>query len=157
MKVARAAISKIRKEGKLADIPDIIEALRLQKKEPIHKEIHNLLCDIQLAEFPRHLIDAVKDPKNVTILAELLCICWESKQDFTGYLEVFVSIFLNADYVSSIEAFTMIEKIFMDYKMPLKKLQTTIDVIKTSYPDLSENKREIALVLIDSLESKKNQ
>lgn len=156
-RLARSAISRIRNEGRLQDIPGIIKALRLQKKEAVRKEIHALLCDIQIVGMSKYIIGAIMDPQNNKILAELLSVCWESKQDFTPHLDVFTSIFLNEDYITSIEAFTIIEKIFLDYDMPQQKLQATINLIKTSYPDLTENKRDLALVLLDTLEGQKEQ
>jgi len=157
LQTARSAISKIRKEGQLVDIPGIILAYRLQEKEALKREIHSLLCDIQLSGSSKYFIEAIKDPQNRIILAELLSICWESKQDYTGYLEVFISIFLNEDYRASIEAFTIIEKIFLDYDISEEKLLTTINLIKTSYPDLTEEKRDLALVLLDTLENQIDQ
>ena len=92
----------------------------------------------------------------VDITRDLLSICWESKLDFTEYLDSFISAFLNGTYESSIEAFTMIEKIFMDYEMPAEKLRKTIQSIRMSYPDLTENKRELALVLLDGLQTRED-
>ena len=153
LKIARAAITKIRKTGRLVDVPSIIEAYRIQRIEAIRKEIHTLLCDIQLEGSVELIINAIKDEQNNSIIAGLLGICWESKQDFSNFLDLFVTLFLNQEYLASIEAFTIIEKIFLDYKIPDKKLQATMRLIKTSYPDLSESKRELALLLIDSLEN----
>ncbi len=155
LKKARSAINRIRKEGKLEDIPEIINAFRMQEQEIIHKEIYRLLCDIQLEGSAFLLIEAIMDPQNEKILHELLSICWESKQDFTEYLNTFVSIFLKSDYRASLEAFTIIEKIFLDYDIPKNKLQTTIEVIKTSYPDLIQDKKELAHILLDALNNQK--
>ena len=153
VQAARSAIKKIRKTGKLEDIPGIIEALRKQDKDTIKKEIQTLLCDIQMDGAAEVIANAIKDPDNNTILSELLSICWESKLDFTQYLDVFVSSFINAEYNTSIEAFTVIEKIFVDYDIPASKLNKTIKQIKMSYPNITESKQELALVLLDTLES----
>lgn len=155
LKTARAAIKKIRTAGKLEDIPNIIAALKNQEKEEIRKELHGLLCDIQLTGFQTHIVDAIKDPDNEDILSDLLSVCWENKQDFSAFLDVFVNSFLKSDYKASIEAFTMIEKVFMDYDYTQEKLMGTMDVIKSTYPDLPENKRELALVLLESLDTLK--
>lgn len=157
LRIARAALERIRKEGRLEDIPEIIEALRMQKKEGLKKELQDLLCDIQVSGAAGYIIEGIKDPVNKPVLAELLSVCWESRHDFSGYLEVFISNFLNAEFEASLEAFTTIEKIFHDHKMKLEKLVGTIDIIKTSYPDLSSNKRQLALILIESLEEIRDQ
>ena len=153
MRTIRSAIGHIRKEGALEDIPGIIAALRQQERDIIRKEIQTLLCDIRIAGSQEYIINGIKDPINDGIKAELLSVCWESQQDYTQYLEVFISAFLNSGYRPSLEAFTVIEKIFLDYEMPSDKLAQTIEIIKASYPDLSENKRQLALVLLDSLEN----
>lgn len=156
LRTARAAINNIRKEGELANITGIIEGLRLQEREDIRKEIHNLLCDINIDGAQPYFMEALRDKKNEAISKDLLCICWESNLDFSKHLESFISAFLNGSYEASIEAFTMIEKIFMDYEMPDEKLRKTIQTIRMSYPDLSENKRELALVLLDGLQNRED-
>jgi hypothetical protein len=153
LRTARAAIKKIKKEGKLEHIPDIIEALKLQGKSEIRKELHSLLRDIQTSGFQSFIVEAIKKPENEPILSDLLSVCWENKQDFSQYLNVFVSSFLVAEYKASLEAFTIIEKIFTDYDYSDDQLLKTIKTIKTSYPDFKENKKELTLVLLDSLES----
>ncbi len=40
----------------------------------------------------------------------------------------------------------------MDYEYTNAKLLKTIRTIKSAYPDLTENKRELAMVLLDSLD-----
>ena len=157
MRTARAAINKIRIEGELSNIPGIIEGMRLQEREIIRKEIHNLLCDINIDGAQMYFMEALKDKKNQEISKDLICICWESNLDFTKYVDTFTSAFISGTYETSIEAFTMIEKIFMDYKMPDDKLRKTIQTIRMSYPDLSQNKRELALVLLDGLQNTGNE
>ena len=153
LKTSRAAINKLRKEGELSDIPGIIAGIRIQKRDDIKKDIHNLLCDINIDGAQAFIMDGVSDKKNKSIMKDLLSICWESNLDFTEYLEVFTSAFINVDYEASIEAFTIIEKIFMDYDMPDQKLQKTVQIIRTSYPKLTDNKKQLALVLLDSLQN----
>ena len=155
LRTARAAITKIKKEGRLEDIPEIIQALKIQERSEIRKELHRLLCDIQISGIQPFIIEAIKYPENEQILAELLSVCWESKQDFSQYLEVFVTAFINANYLASIEAFTIIEKIFMDFNYTNIQLLETIKIIKKSYPDFKKNKKDLALVLLDSLDAMK--
>ena len=151
-KAALSAVKKLRTSGKTSDIPGLILSLKIQESEQIRKEILALLRDVNKTDASVYIIDAIKDPENTSILAGLLGVCWESKLDFTKYLEVFVSAFLSSNYEASLEAFTVIEKIFLDYDMPRNKLLSTINLLKISYPDLAENKRELALVLLDTLE-----
>ncbi len=152
LKTIRAAIKKLRKEGKLEDVPFIIQTLKNQDTEEIKKEVHSLLCDIQLSGFQSYMIEAIENPENQGILSDLMSVCWESKLDFSAYLDVFVRSFLNSEYKASIEAFTMIEKVFTDYDYTKDKLLKTIKTIKLAYPDLTENKRELAMVLLDTLD-----
>jgi len=157
LQTARTAIRKLRRNGKLQDIPGIIKAYRMQKQDNIRKDIHALLCDIDIAGSSDYFVDAIRDPENEAIVAELLCICWESRQDFTGHLEFFLAVFLNSDYGSSIEAFTIIENIFLDYSMPAEKIQLAIDLIKKGFSGLSDDKQKLALVLLDTLDNKKTE
>jgi len=152
----RSAIKHICISGKLDDIPAIINAFRNQEDYHIRRELHILLSDIKIEGAGKMLIEAIKDPLNSDILPELLEICWESNHDFSPYLEVFISVLLNGEYRASMEAFTVVENIFLDYDMPVEKLQNTIDLLKASYADIPENKRAIILLLIDTLEIKKS-
>jgi hypothetical protein len=82
------------------------EALRILKKEE-GQEL--LLHAIAKEEFRDHR-------------AVLIAACWESGLDFTKHFDFFLYLSLNADYLSSLEAITVIENIEGKIPDELKKL-----------------------------------
>ena len=56
--------------------------------------------------------------------ANLLRICWESAIDFSEYLDVFVDMLLNEDFITALEASTVIEN--LGGKIPEEKIHIAI-------------------------------
>ena len=72
------------------------------------------------------LINATSD----TGKANLLRICWESAIDFSEYLDVFVDMLINEDFITALEASTVIEN--LGGKIPEEKLLAAIKRLETN-------------------------
>jgi hypothetical protein len=45
-------------------------------------------------------------------LPSLVAACWQSGLDFSGHLRIFAKLFILSDYITSLEAFTVLEESF---------------------------------------------
>jgi hypothetical protein len=80
----------------------------------------------------------------------LISSCWQSGLDYAGYSSDFVDVFLNADYMTAIECFTVVESSV--HKMTRAKKDEIIGKIRESIPDVASEKSALALELISVLE-----
>ena len=94
------AIEQIKTEGDLSIVPELLDIL-LQCKEPvIITHITSLLSDIKDSGF-----------KTIRMEILILRICWESAIDFSEYMDIFLDILLKDDFISALEASTVIENL----------------------------------------------
>jgi len=91
-------------------IPEIINLLNETKNETIRRELSLFLCDMKDASGIPYIIEALKNRQYQGIWHEIISTCWQSGLNFSGYLETFIEIFLEEDYLTSLEAFSVIEQ-----------------------------------------------
>ena len=105
------AIEQIKTEGDLSIVPELLDIL-LQCKEPvIITHITSLLSDIKDSGFKTILMEKLIQAANNSEKPNLLRICWESAIDFSEYMDIFLDILLKDDFISALEASTVIENL----------------------------------------------
>jgi len=93
-----------------AYIPEIIDLLDKTKNDVIRKELTLFLADMKDASGIPYIIEALNNRQYEKIWHEIIATCWQSGLNFSGYLETFIDIFLEEDYLTSLEAFSVIEQ-----------------------------------------------
>jgi len=71
----------------------------------------------------------------------MLTICWQSRLDFSGSLDVFFEILVDGDYQTSIEAFTVIESAMMNLNR--EEIEQRLDWLKISSHRVISNKQSL--------------
>ncbi len=104
------AIKDLRARGNSSYMPELLNLLSNTTHEEIYREITRLLCDIKDTQVIPYLIDGITDDKYVGIRNTLVSACWQSGMNFSNDLDVFVDIFLKEDYLTALEAFSVIEQ-----------------------------------------------
>lgn len=90
-----------------------------------------------------------KDIKPDT-LRMLISSCWQSGLDYAGYSSDFADLFLTADYMTTIECFTVLESSVQ--KMTRTKRNEIIELIRKGSLSGKDEKTALALELISVLE-----
>lgn len=77
----------------------------------IKHDIIEFISDIKDSHIVTELIDTIKICNDEDTKAALLSTIWGSKNDFSGYLDIFVQIAINGSMVEAIECYTIIDNL----------------------------------------------
>ncbi len=126
--IVKGAIEQIKQEGDISISSELLDIL-LQSQDPnIITNLTALLSDIKESDFKTVLMDKLINASNESGKSNLLRICWESAIDFSEYLDVFVDMLLQSDFITALEASTVIENLHGN--IPEEKIHLAIQRLK---------------------------
>lgn len=109
---AISAIFEIRNSGSIKILPVLFQMIRKETPLIIRTEILNLLSEIKSKEAVPVIATSLETMDFGEHLPGFVAACWQSGLDFSGYLPVFAKMFITSDYLTSLEAFTVLEESF---------------------------------------------
>jgi hypothetical protein len=93
-----------------AYLPEVINLLHDTHNEEIRRELSLFLCDIKdPGEIPQ-IIDALRNDRYRPIWNIITSACWQSGLNYSENLDTFIKILLEEDYMTALEAFSVIEQ-----------------------------------------------
>ncbi len=104
------ALGDLRTSGHLDYIPEIFQILKNSDSETLHREIATFLSDIKDIRVIPLYIKGLKDPSLTSVQAVITSACWQSGMDYSEHMELFIIMFLESDYMTSLESFSVIEQ-----------------------------------------------
>lgn len=149
-KVVIDSINQLRDAGELGDILVLVDILLDSSNEEVQHCILKFLADIKEKSAAKIIMDAITDDKYNSIQKELVGICWESSLDFSPYVSVFVDILIHAEFMTSFEAFTVIENFTEKIHEEIKIEEQ--DKLKDAIPEAVEDRKGILHEAIHLLE-----
>jgi hypothetical protein len=93
-----------------AYLPEVIHLLYETKNTETRRELSLFLSDIKDPDGIPHIIDALKDEQYKPVWNIIISACWQSSLNYSKVLDTFIGIFLKEDYLTSLEAFSVIEQ-----------------------------------------------
>ena len=96
-------------EGEIGVLPELFNLLLDQEDEQILLETRNILNDLKDPRAAEILAGAINHQAYEEIRPVLVAACWQNGLSYGDYLEEFVEAALQGDYMTTIEAFTVIE------------------------------------------------
>lgn len=142
------------KKGSLKELPLVCDLLNHENADIFEAKVIETISNIKVSEANLIIIDAIqKDLAENGNLRALLQICWQSQLDFTQHLALFTDIFLEGDYLTSLEAFTVIENIWIDHNYENDHKELLLDKVKEQLGKMEESKVILAKELILVLEA----
>ncbi|WP_155828192.1 hypothetical protein [Butyricimonas synergistica] len=130
MEVVKSAIEQIKQEGDISIAAELLDILQQSQDTAVITNLTALLSDVKDSNFKTILMDKLINATSDTGKANLLRICWESAIDFSEYLDVFVDMLINEDFITALEASTVIEN--LGGKIPEEKLLAAIKRLETN-------------------------
>jgi hypothetical protein len=106
------AIYEIRNSGTIKILPVLFHMIRKGTPLIIRSEILNLLSEIKSQDAVPVIASSLEDMDFSEHLPGFVAACWQSGLDFSRYLPVFAKLFVSSDYLTSLEAFTVLEESF---------------------------------------------
>lgn len=109
-KLVLQTIRKLRTTGNLTYIPDLLRLLGQAPNELVEKELVRFLADIKEPGVIPLVVAGLQKPEGKPALAPILSAIWQSGLDYSKYMDLFIQLFLDGDYLVALESFTIIEQ-----------------------------------------------
>lgn len=139
--------------GSLKELPLLLSLLNSNNSETFENKIVELVSNTKEAKANEIIIEAIYNNKEKGNVRALLQMAWQSSLNFTQNLALFTEIFIERDYITALEAFTLIENIWQDYNFEEEHKILLIDTLKAKINQFDEHKKILGIELIKILES----
>jgi len=106
------ALYEIRNSGSIKMLPVLFQMISKETPLIIRTEILNFLGEIKSQDAVPAIASALEKMDFGEHLPAFVAACWQSGLDFSKHLPVFAKLFIYSDYLTSLEAFTVIEESF---------------------------------------------
>ena len=147
-KIVLEAIKKNRKEGNSVSFKALLELLRDTDEPTVEAAIIEFLYDLKDEESIPVLIDAIQDEEFLFYQSFLVAAFWQSAIDGSDYINVFVKAAIKGDYMTSLEALTVIEN--FDSAFPQDELvELESDLIEAADEIEDEDKKVLLVSMAD--------
>jgi hypothetical protein len=105
---------EIRNSGSVKILPVLFNMVNKNTDPQIRNGILKLLSEIKSQEAVPQIADSFNKNDFGDYLPAFVAACWQSGLDFSKHLRVFAGLFIQADYISALEAFTVIEEAILN-------------------------------------------
>jgi hypothetical protein len=145
------SLRKLRTSGNLTYIPEILKLLGQPRNELIEKELIRFLADIKVQGVVPLVVAGLKKPALKAAHARMLSAIWQSGLDYSRYMDLFIQLFLEGDYLVALESFTVIEQSIEH--LSNQELAEASKNLLDGLDSVSENKKPLARELVNLLQT----
>ncbi len=122
-------------------IEPLLELLMTERSLLLKKHIVEFISNAKEKDVASFLVKHLKENFPHKNVGDMLTICWQSRLDFSGSLDVFFDILVAGDYQTSIEAFTVIENAMMN--LTREEIEQRLDWLKSCSHRVISNKHSL--------------
>lgn len=145
------AIDSLRNEQPFEGVVGLLVSLYNKSDDKlIRKTIELFMNDLKHPSSRAEVVNEIKKPWKESTKSMLVSSCWQSGLDYSGYLDDFVNIFLEGDYVTAIECLTVISESVHNINRSAK--EKIIRIINENSLPMGDEKSVLTLELISILE-----
>jgi hypothetical protein len=102
-------LKDLRKSGNNTLLQEIMDLLKTNPDEEVRSEIFKILNNLNEQSSSTILMNKLPDFEDEDFFSDLVSSCWQNGLDYSDYLEYFIKIALEKDYIVAFEALTVIE------------------------------------------------
>lgn len=146
--IIEKTLNDIKQNGVIEIVPILLDFHLLQSNSEFKTKVFQIISDIKSNKVAEVLIDSLSKPKYKTIRKDIVSICWQSRFDYTKFLETFLDIFIFDELETSIEAYTVLEEIVPNLTM--EERDRLRDALLDAMNDMDETKKALTSDLIAS-------
>jgi len=144
------AIQRLRSIGNIHYLPVLLKLLNQTDSEAVEKELIRFLADIKDPAAMPFILAGLRDPALNTARGNIVSVCWQSGMNYRGELSLFVKLFLEGDYHTALECFTVIEEAVVD--MDPASIEKLRKQVLGGLEKVSEEKKPLVKELVKLLE-----
>lgn len=147
-KIVIEAIKKNRKEGNAKTFKALLNTLRDTDEPTVEAEIIQFLFDLKDEESIPILIDAIKDEDMSYYHSFLVSSFWQAAIDGSEYLEEFIQAAIKGEYMTTLEALTVIENFDSAFSQS-DLIEYDADINEAAENEENEDKKALLISLGD--------
>lgn len=144
-------LKDIRKTGHAYILPLVFNLANENPNQQVQEEIFQMLGQLKEKDCTEYVVNEIKSGNSKKNINRLLATCWQSGLDYSEYLLDFTEQFILGDYVTSIEAFTVIEEWI--HNASRDNIQASKQLLIDKVSGISEEKKPLYLELVRLIES----
>lgn len=143
-------LKDIRQTGHAYILPLIFKLINTNPNQQIHEEVFQMLGQVKEQDCVNYLVEEIKSGNSKHNITRLIATCWQSGLDYSQFLDVFVQQFVHEDYVTAIEAFTVIEEWM--HNASQEHIEKCISLLKEQISIISAEKKSLYMELVKLFE-----
>lgn len=147
-KIVVEAIKKNRKDGNSKTFKALLNTLRDTDEPTVETEIIQFLLDLKDEESVPILIEAIQDEEMNYYQNFLVSSFWQAAIDGSDYLDVFVKAAIDGEYMTTLEALTVIENFDRAYSQS-ELMEFEADINEAAEEEENEDKKALLVSLGD--------
>lgn len=145
------ALRELRSGGSIHYIPELLNLLNNTRSETVEKELVRFLSDVKDTAAVPLIVEGLRDHELAGARGNIISACWQSGLDFSRDVNLFVNLFLEGDYRTALESFTVIEEAVV--KLSGDKMEQARKLLLGGLEGVNEEKKPLARELVKLLES----
>lgn len=151
-KILTSTLQEVKKSGSSVLIAELVGLLRRTNKKEVKNQILEILNNLKSQASAKELAQAIRKNKQRSLLSHLVAACWKNGLDYTEFIDDFIDVFIQHDYLIALDAFTVIEN--STRYLPGDSLEPRIDRLKNHVSEMDDNKKVLTRELIYILRKK---
>jgi hypothetical protein len=144
------ALRELRYGGSIHYIPELLRLLNDTRDETVEKELVRFLSDVKDSAAVPMILEGLRDRELAGARESIVSACWQSGLDFSREVNLFVSLFLEGDYRTALESFTVIEGAVVN--LSGDKMEQARNLLLGGLDGVNEEKKPLARELVKLLE-----
>ncbi len=144
------ALRELRSGGSIHYIPELLKLLDKTRSETVEKELIRFLSDVKDTAAVPLIVEGLRDHDLAGARGSIVSACWQSGLDFSRDVDLFVRLFLEEDYRTALESFTVIEGAVINLSM--EKMEQARNQVLRGLKGVNEEKLPLARELVKLLE-----
>jgi hypothetical protein len=105
------ALKSLETHGEASVIPALVDCLLANPDPVVEKEVLEFLSSLKDSSAAVEMMDVIADPTYLPIRQKLLTTIWNTKVDFSDYIDEFVEIAVDGDFMEALDCLTIIENL----------------------------------------------
>ena len=138
----------VKKSGDAELFNVVLELLNLNTNEKIHGEIVDIINNVKDDKVVPIMINAIKQMRFSKSLHALVTGCWMSGLNYGKYIDIFTDVFINTDFITAFEAFTLIENI-EPKNIPPEILEKSYKKLLLAQKEINSDKEQLTNELLN--------
>jgi hypothetical protein len=141
----------IRKDGFAQYLPILADLYRRSTSDEVKDKISAIFQDIKDSDGIPIIIDLLCNTSHSELKSMLLTACWSSSLDFSSYLDAFIDVAMEGEYMQVFEVLTVVEN--FEYNPPKESIESSIKRVQTAMIEMKDVKIEMLEQLNSVLKS----